>query len=95
MGASEAKFRAIVDARAKATKDFFFIQIGAHDGIMDDPIHEWIERFGWRGIFVEPQSAPFNRLKTGYIENGTSQRRTSPSPTRTALAKCIRSTTTP
>lgn len=73
-GASEAKFRAIVDARAKTTKDFFFIQIGAHDGIMDDPIHEWIERFGWRGIFVEPQSAPFKRLESGYIENGTSQR---------------------
>ncbi len=32
-----------------------FIQVGANDGITNDPIHKFIKRDGWRGIVLEPQ----------------------------------------
>ena len=31
-----------------------FLQIGAHDGVRNDPIYRWIERYDWRGTLVEP-----------------------------------------
>lgn len=31
-----------------------FLQIGAHDGIRNDPIYRWIVDHGWRGTLVEP-----------------------------------------
>jgi|SRR5438034_11665604 len=35
-----------------------FIQIGTFDGITKDPLYKYIERYGWRGIMVEPQPRP-------------------------------------
>jgi len=46
--------------------DVQFIQIGAFDGLTNDPIHDLVERFGWRGILVEPQPGPFQRLCQTY-----------------------------
>jgi len=43
-----------------------FIQIGAFDGFTNDPIHDLVERFAWRGILVEPQPEPFERLCATY-----------------------------
>jgi len=43
-----------------------FIQIGAFDGLTNDPIHDLVERFGWRGTLVEPQRGPFERLRQTY-----------------------------
>ena len=40
-----------------STNDVFFIQIGAFDGIHDDPLFKLVRRFGWPGILVEPQVA--------------------------------------
>lgn len=31
-----------------------FLQIGANDGRRNDPICDYIDRFGWSGVFVEP-----------------------------------------
>jgi len=31
------------------------IQIGANDGITNDPIHKFIKRDNWRGVLLEPQ----------------------------------------
>lgn len=31
-----------------------FLQIGAHDGVRNDPVYRWILDFGWRGTLVEP-----------------------------------------
>lgn len=44
----------------------FFIQIGAFDGVQNDPLHRYIREHRWRGILVEPQPAPFQALKTNY-----------------------------
>lgn len=44
----------------------FFINIGANDGITEDPIAEYIKKYQWKGIMVEPVSYLFERLKQNY-----------------------------
>jgi FkbM family methyltransferase len=43
-----------------------FVQVGAFDGISGDPIYPLIEKYGLRGILVEPQRDAFERLKITY-----------------------------
>jgi hypothetical protein len=45
---------------------FFFIQIGAADGRIGDPIHHLVERHRWRGILVEPLPHMFAALRATY-----------------------------
>lgn len=47
-------------------EDFFFIEIGAHDGLHFDPIYPWIKKHHWRGLLVEPQPRIFKRLQANY-----------------------------
>jgi FkbM family methyltransferase len=35
--------------------DFTVVQIGANDGITNDPIHKFIKRDRWKGVLLEPQ----------------------------------------
>jgi FkbM family methyltransferase len=46
--------------------DFFFIQIGAADGVSEDPIYQFVQQFHWRGVLVEPQQVAFQQLVTHY-----------------------------
>lgn len=46
--------------------DFFFAQIGANDGLRNDPLHKYVRRYGWKGILVEPQDKMFNNLVKNY-----------------------------
>ncbi len=46
--------------------DFFFIQIGAHDGIYSNELHPLIMKYHLRGILVEPIPEYFDRLKKNY-----------------------------
>ena|GEM_PF-995929 len=48
--------------------DFFFIQVGAYDGVTDDPICGYIRRYGWRGILLEPQRDAFLLLQKNYSD---------------------------
>lgn len=50
--------------------DFFFIQIGANDGITDDDLRQHILRERWRGIMVEPLPDVFERLRENYRDHG-------------------------
>ena len=43
-----------------------FVQIGANDGVYGDPLHEYVVKFPWRGILVEPQPDIFERLRANY-----------------------------
>jgi len=45
-----------------------FIQIGAYDGIMHDPLRKYLEKFRWVGTMVEPQPVPFSKLRDLYSE---------------------------
>jgi FkbM family methyltransferase len=47
-------------------RPFFFLQVGANDGVVDDPIHEHVRRDKWRGILIEPQEASYRRLTANY-----------------------------
>ena len=46
--------------------DIFLLQIGAHDGLSFDPVHEYVRRFHWRGLLVEPQPVIFAQLQKNY-----------------------------
>ncbi len=46
-----------------------FIQIGAFDGIVGDPLRKYIVLCGWRGILVEPQPYAVERLRSLYADN--------------------------
>lgn len=52
-------------SRAKKGK-VKFIQIGANDGMWNDPIYKFIRRDRWIGILIEPQKDIFHRLKYNY-----------------------------
>ena len=45
---------------------FFFIQVGAFDGVTNDPLHEYVLRYHWSGIMIEPQTQAFQDLLVNY-----------------------------
>jgi FkbM family methyltransferase len=45
---------------------FRFVQVGANDGVFDDPIRRYVEEYHWPGILVEPQPGAFARLRDNY-----------------------------
>lgn len=47
----------------------FVVQVGAMDGKTFDPLHEFINRFGWGGLMIEPVREHFEKLKETYKEN--------------------------
>lgn len=50
--------------------DFTVIQVGANDGITNDPIHKFIKRDRWKGVLLEPQRVVFEQfLKKIYHKN--------------------------
>ena len=50
-------------------QELTFIQVGAFDGITKDPLYEYIHRYGWRGVLVEPQPRPAGQLRELYRGN--------------------------
>lgn len=50
----------------KREKDVFVLQVGANDGLHDDPIRHFIRRAGWRGLLVEPVPSIFEELRRNY-----------------------------
>lgn len=51
---------------ANRKDDFFFIQIGANDGVMSDPINEYVFDFCWQGILIEPIEYYYKQLIKQY-----------------------------
>ncbi|MDF1607365.1 FkbM family methyltransferase [Hoeflea sp. YIM 152468] len=57
----------VVARFAKRQPDgFYFVQLGAFDGLSGDPLRDIILADDWRGILVEPQKAAFERLEDLY-----------------------------
>jgi FkbM family methyltransferase len=56
--------RRLVDACD--SPDFFFVNIGANDGVANDPIFPFVEERGWKGLAVEPDPEVFARLRQNY-----------------------------
>jgi FkbM family methyltransferase len=55
-----------VASLGRAPQDFFFVQIGAFDGRMGDPLYRLVTRNRWRGVLVEPQAEAFEQLRQNY-----------------------------
>lgn len=47
-------------------EQFYFIQIGANDGVTGDDLRKFIEKYNWHGILVEPVPHVFKRLQNNY-----------------------------
>lgn len=58
------KFNDLIEK--KHHNNFFFIQVGAHDGITADPIHGYIKKYKWSGILIEPVEHLMKLLKQTY-----------------------------
>ncbi len=52
--------------RLLSKKSVRFVQIGANDGIKNDPVHSFIKKYKWTGILVEPIPELMDRLKNAY-----------------------------
>lgn len=64
----EIKFQSMCEVLFNQNDDTFFIQIGACDGKIHDPIQELVRSMGWKGILVEPIPEIFSRLKENYSD---------------------------
>jgi len=53
-------------ARRESRHPFFFVQVGAFDGVSYDRLHEHIVDGRWHGVLVEPQVAHFEQLVANY-----------------------------
>ena len=56
----------LIDRLSPDRADFFFIEVGANDGIFADQIHHMIRKYRWRGILIEPQPDTFAQLVANY-----------------------------
>lgn len=56
----------LLETFAELNPDPFFVQIGAHDGTQQDPLHELVLEHRWAGIMVEPVPYVFERLSRNY-----------------------------
>ncbi len=54
---------------ATKLRNFNFVQIGGFDGVFDDPIRQYIIKYNWSGIIIEPQPEAFSQLIKIYQHN--------------------------
>jgi FkbM family methyltransferase len=58
-----------VSYKMRTAEDFTFLQVGAFDGVSNDPIHGIVREFGIRGLIVEPQRDAFEMLRRNYADH--------------------------
>lgn len=56
----------VVENLVSKGRPISFMQIGANDGVRDDPFRRQVLRYNLRGILVEPQSGAFEDLRRNY-----------------------------
>jgi len=56
----------VVSQRVASNGPLRFVQIGANDGMMDDPMRDLILKYGLTGLLVEPLPDLFDRLRVNY-----------------------------
>ena len=50
----------------RGDSDFYFVQIGANNGVSVDPMRPYILKHHWRGLLVEPHPTAFAQLVENY-----------------------------
>ena len=58
----------IGDRSARRGDAFYFIQVGANDGILADSLNPLIRKHSLRGCLIEPMPDTFERLKANYSD---------------------------
>lgn len=53
-------------ALARKKRDVFFLEVGANDGVSDDPLHYFVKKHRWRGVALEPLPDIFDKLRLTY-----------------------------
>lgn len=67
---AEGLFHSMLMEKVKGMNDFFFVEIGVSDGIGPaEFLFEYILKYKWHGILVEPVKHLFERLVMNYREN--------------------------
>ena len=61
--------RSLLDDAFKVNKPFYFIQVGANDGVSFDDLFDFIKQRPSRGIVIEPVKSYFNELSLNYSYN--------------------------
>lgn len=61
-------FDAIISFKSQKNSNFFFIQVGSCDGIKHDPIHNYVIKYNWSGILIEPVEYLFKKLAKNYCD---------------------------
>jgi FkbM family methyltransferase len=59
-------FKAYIPDLLESNPDFFFVQVGAHDGVGMDPLRQSILAHHLRGLLIEPLPDAFSRLRENY-----------------------------
>lgn len=59
-------FEDVLEFQYARSRNFFFVGVGAFDGLENDPISRFIRSHDCRGILIEPQPAVFQRLMSNY-----------------------------
>lgn len=59
-------FEPLLYRRLAKSPNFFFVQIGANDGVFGDPIWEFVTRHQLAGLVVEPLKDVFEQLAANY-----------------------------
>lgn len=65
-GRSLSLFKLLVERVIAKSGNGTIVQIGAHDGFFDDPVHEVVVSLGSQAILVEPLPDVFKRLRENY-----------------------------
>lgn len=66
LGAVPEFSSALIELIHQRENDFFFVQLGANDGVQADPIRSYILRYKLRGVLVEPVPDVYARLVESY-----------------------------
>ncbi len=61
-------FDLLINKICKKEPKLKFIQIGENDGISCDPIHEFVKKYNWNGVLIEPEPKVNKLLRKNYID---------------------------
>lgn len=59
----------ILQTYSHSKGEVYFLQVGANDGMEQDPILKFIKKDGWKGTMIEPQEYVFEKLE--YLHKNT------------------------
>lgn len=65
-----AEFKEVLASHFSTLDGLSFVQIGANDGMMEDPIRDMVISHKWVGVMVEPLKPEFDKLVAGYTDCG-------------------------